>query len=626
MSLTPKETSDLFERLNSDSKYLAAKRQLDEMTSNLKNKGTDICGNFKLNSSSNDDTLNKPAIKSSKFKYIPPTEKRTSIDQRKESLPVESSNRLQHSNDKTTATPSIKPFDLYDNVKFNSFGLTDESDIAKNAHKKQPEPISKSTKFTHIKPKTSLNKQPYAESEIKQKITYHDDDDDDDDFDFSKSSPSTAKIKSSAIRSQKENIFENSLGSPKTSTVFPIKKQKIETITKPIEQNKETTEIPPEKLLDDVAAKPKATKPKFVFHKPRLSMNKSKEDDSAIVTDVTQNLSPPKRQTNGKINIISEKSSTVTKSSEHEISIKDSMHHQYKLDDLKSIETNDSVPIPNLSNQKTLNCSQKLEIAEKKLVSPPPSTSKTYPRKEHTSLDEEDENDESDYYDNLTLNKVHKISAFNNMDNFLSTVNDVASITNSNVVRTFYSKISKNNFQLMIHVYHILCFLQHNKMDLHKNLKIYQKSQSEITQKYCEILDAIPTNLLDPIFGKDIKLFLELKKIRSKIKAKIKINENAIEKLDKTEECYPLEEPSDDEIEMRIYEMENANQAYEDFERHQEIQKKSLNEDYAQFNNGHHEVRSSTDPVSKKNNGIATQIVNDFTGKFRNVILHQSQS
>lgn len=67
----------------------------------------------------------------------------------------------------------------------------------------------------------------------------------------------------------------------------------------------------------------------------------------------------------------------------------------------------------------------------------------------------------------------------------------------------------------------------------------------QIMEKYCDIFDAIPSEQYRSMFGDKTDSFLELKILKSKIKAKFKQNENALKRLadedDETETLLQIE-------------------------------------------------------------------------------------
>lgn len=113
--LTPKEKLDLTERLNADDKYLAACRNLEELTNGLINKATDVCGNFRLNGNS-DKTATKPAIHQ-KFKLIKPVN--VTVDQ-KSPEQINKKSDIIVREEETNNVPKLKTFSLYDDLTFNN--------------------------------------------------------------------------------------------------------------------------------------------------------------------------------------------------------------------------------------------------------------------------------------------------------------------------------------------------------------------------------------------------------------------------------------------------------------------------------------------------------------------------
>lgn len=66
----------------------------------------------------------------------------------------------------------------------------------------------------------------------------------------------------------------------------------------------------------------------------------------------------------------------------------------------------------------------------------------------------------------------------------------------------------------------MLICIQSNKSRMQANLTFYKTSYAQVLEKCCNIFDRLPSETCRTVFGVNADAFLELKKLRSKLKAK----------------------------------------------------------------------------------------------------------
>lgn len=185
LQLTPKEVTDLSERLRADDKYMSACRDLEQLTSGLTAKATDTCGSFKLNGSSSSTVTAPPATTApKKFKLIVPTKRNiggvadepkkpptndvvdvppTTTTKNRTSTTDENWNNLKNNIISLVDGPKLKRFSLYDELSFGSNETKAEkaatnkiNDISFSPPDKLPEPTALPP--PSLKPKFELKK------------------------------------------------------------------------------------------------------------------------------------------------------------------------------------------------------------------------------------------------------------------------------------------------------------------------------------------------------------------------------------------------------------------------------------------------------------------------------------
>lgn len=490
IQLTPKEKLDLSVRLNADSKYITACRDLEQMTSGLSSKATDVCGSFKLNGSTTIENGAKTLL--AKFTKIVPSKNVSNL------LPLTAEEEeIQNTHEPSPvraeiSAPKISKFSLLDELAFNSLSRNATSNTAlpkTNCHNgdnnmKKGDIDASNDRLLSI-PSQSKSKIDQSSS---GKIT---------DVKTSKLNLKSVKPLASAVRTaittDSDDDFELNEWSGKTSASSQSKSSKI-SFTSPSVVSKSPRRPSKFKLKSSIAATETSSKTsKFVLKKKQSAG----ANDSICTTNAD----------NGNQPHLSKSPSTP---SEPIVSIKT---------DFKDKNT--------------------VEFEPKTATKPSPVRFEDEP---FNDLD-----DDADYFDQITNNtctlpsgEPHEVKApierenqipnrrtslgnvFNGLDIFISQLNE------SSTRKISVCVILKLSF---IHISHYTSF-QTDKVELRKNGEHYKSSYHQVLEKFFDIFDKMPVELLKNTFGDDCATFMEMKKLKSKLKAKMRQTEKALERIE----------------------------------------------------------------------------------------------
>lgn len=77
---------------------------------------------------------------------------------------------------------------------------------------------------------------------------------------------------------------------------------------------------------------------------------------------------------------------------------------------------------------------------------------------------------------------------------------------------------------------------QSNKSRLRSNIDFYTSAYVQVLEKFCQIFDSVPNDTCRDLFGANAESYLDLKKLRSKIKAKKTQGERSLSRLEAEED------------------------------------------------------------------------------------------
>lgn len=100
-------------------------------------------------------------------------------------------------------------------------------------------------------------------------------------------------------------------------------------------------------------------------------------------------------------------------------------------------------------------------------------------------------------------------------------------------IRTFTNRVSERLAQAQCN--------RNNLSELRKHSTQMEQWYSESLEKYCDVFDSLSKPVLETLFGSNTEAFLKLKVLKHKLKAKMKVNQRAISKLE-CEDVFDLTE------------------------------------------------------------------------------------